>query len=114
MNVKFSHKNNCLASQKKKKKKKKKKKVKTNTRKNTGKAVSTKCHNQTFECGSSHVAWFVYIETPHEIMALYVLRKLILQTHMLNHPVGTLRLLGYFMCVNSKGSGETPRMRRTA
>ena len=56
----------------------------------------------------------------HEIMALFVLRKLILQTRMCSHPVGldvwcfcrTLCLLPYFMCANSEGSGETARMRR--
>ena len=49
----------------------------------------------------------------HEIIVLFVLRKLILQMRMRSHPVGldvlffgqTLRLLPYFMCVNSKGSG---------
>ena len=60
-------------------------------------------------------------ELTHEIMALFVLRKFILQTHMRNQPVelclifgGTLRLLPYFMCANSEGSGETARMRRLA
>ena len=55
-------------------------------------------------------------------MALFVRRKLILQTRMLSHPmglgvwflVGPFRLLPYFMCTNSKGSGETARMRRLA
>ena len=62
------------------------------------------------------------IETSHEIMALFVLHKLILQTRMHSHPNGarclifgrTLRLLPYFMCKNSGGSGETERMRRLA
>ena len=70
--------------------------------------------------------WYVCVPFPfepaHEIMALFVLRKLILQTHMRSHPVGldvwflvrTLRLLRYFMRANSKGSGETARMRRLA
>ena len=61
-------------------------------------------------------------EPSHEIIALFVLRKLILQTRIHNHPVGldvmifgwTLRLLPYFMCANSEGSGETARMRRLA
>ena len=61
-------------------------------------------------------------EPSQEIMALFVLRKLILQTHMRSHPVGldvgffgrTLLLLPYFMCVNSESSGETARMRRLA
>ena len=55
-------------------------------------------------------------------MVLFVLHNLILQTRMRNHPVGldvccfgrTLRLLPYFMCSNSEGSGETVRMRRLA
>ena len=54
-------------------------------------------------------------EPSHEIMAHFVLRNLILQTHMRSHPVGldvlifgrTLRLLPFFMCANSEGSGET-------
>ena len=49
-------------------------------------------------------------EPTHEIMALFVLRKLILQTCMRSHPVGfnclifgrTLRLLSYFLCTNSE------------
>ena len=48
--------------------------------------------------------------------------KLVLQTCMCSHPLGldvlffgwTLRLLPYFMCANSEGSGETARMRRLA
>ena len=55
-------------------------------------------------------------------MALFVLRKLILQMRMRSHPVGlldlffgrTLRLLPYFMCANSEGSGGTAQMRRLA
>ena len=54
-------------------------------------------------------------------MALSVLRECILQTRMRCHPVGldvwileTLRLLPYFMCANSEGSGETAQMRRLA
>ena len=58
----------------------------------------------------------------HEIMVLFVLRKLILQTRMRSHPVvarcsifgRTLRLLPYFLCANSEGSGETARMRMLA
>ena len=57
-----------------------------------------------------------------EIMVLFVLRKLILQTRMRSHPVGldvrffgqTICVLPYFMCANSDGSGETARMRRLA
>ena len=59
-------------------------------------------------------------EPCHEIMVLFVLRKLILQTGMRSHHMGldvccfgwTLRLLPYFMCVNSEDSGETVQMRR--
>ena len=55
-------------------------------------------------------------------MARFVLRKLILQTHMHSHPVGIdvwflvrpYRLLPYFMCANSEGSSKTVRMRRLA
>ena len=61
-------------------------------------------------------------EPSHEIMVLFVLRKLILQTRMRSHPVGldvwffgrALRLLPYFMYANSEGSGETARMCRLA
>ena len=62
------------------------------------------------------------LEPLHEIMVRFVLRKLILQTRMRSHPVGsrclifgrTLRLLPYFMCANSEGSDETVRTRRLA
>ena len=61
-------------------------------------------------------------EPSHEIMALFVLRKLILQTRMRSHVVGldvwflghTLRLFPYYVCANSEGSGETARLRRLA
>ena len=61
-------------------------------------------------------------EPVHEIMTLFVLRKLILQTRTRSYPVGldvwrfgwTLRLLQYYMCAKSEGSGETARMRRLA
>ena len=61
-------------------------------------------------------------EPCHEIMALFVFRNFILQTRMRNHLVRldvwffcrTLRLLPYFMCANSEGSGETARMRKLA
>ena len=49
---------------------------------------------------------------------LFFLRKLIIQTRMCSHPAGclifgqTLRPLPYFMCANSKGSGETARICR--
>ena len=62
------------------------------------------------------------IEPAHEIMVLFVLRKLILQTRMRSHPMEarclifgrTFRLRQYFMNANSEGSGETARMRRLA
>ena len=56
-------------------------------------------------------------------MALFVLRKLIIQTRMRNHTVAIdawflvgpfVYFLPYFMCANSEGSGETARMRRLA
>ena len=55
----------------------------------------------------------------YKIMALFVLRTLILQTHICIHPVGldVCCLVGpfvhfhIFMCANSEGSGETARMR---
>ena len=61
-------------------------------------------------------------EPCREIMVLFVLRKLILQTRMRSQPVGDiclifgriLRLLQYFMRANSEESGETARMRRLA
>ena len=61
-------------------------------------------------------------EPSNDIMALFVLRKFILQTRMRSHPVEVdvwffgraLRLLPYFMCENSEGSGEPARMRRLA
>ena len=64
---------------------------------------------------------YTSIEPAHEIMVLFVFRKFILQTHA--QPSSgdrcpnfgrTLRLLSYFMCANSEGSGETARMRRFA
>ena len=56
------------------------------------------------------------IEPAHEVMALFVLRKLILLASGARCLIfgRTLRLLPYFMCVNSEGSGETARMRRLA
>ena len=60
-----------------------------------------------------HVSHIHINEPAHEIMALLVLRKLILQTRMCSHPVEldlifgrTLCLLPYFMCANSEGSGS--------
>ena len=59
-------------------------------------------------------------EPCHEIMVLFVLCKLSLQTRMRSHPFGvrcqifgrTQRLPPYFLCANSEGSGETARKRR--
>ena len=63
----------------------------------------------------------ITFEPCHEIMVLFVLRKLILQTSMRSHPVELdvwclvdTSSTSYFMCVNSEGSGETARMRRLA
>ena len=75
-----------------------------------------------FSCNSISYQLFMTYEPSHDIMALFVLRKHILQMRMRSHPLGldvwffgqTLRLLPYFMCVNSEGSGETARMRRLA
>ena len=55
-------------------------------------------------------------------MALFILRKLILQTRVRSDTMEldvcffcrTLRLLPYFMCANSEGSSATARMRRLA
>ena len=62
------------------------------------------------------------IEPALEIMVLFILRNLILQSRIRSHPVGarclifgwTLHLLPYFKCANSDDSGETARMRRLA
>ena len=54
----------------------------------------------------------------HEIRVLFVLRKLILQMRMLNHPVGldvwfSVSPFVYFhTSVDSEGSDETAQMRR--
>ena len=104
------------------KKKKKKKKKKHN---------QTKCRPKRLESQSTlsfsffpRCLWInrTSIYAPaHEIMARFVLRKVILQTHMHSHSGArclnfgrTLRLLPYFMCANSECSGETARMRRLA
>ena len=69
---------------------------------------------------SSNPPFSRHYQPSHEIMALFVLRNLILQTRMLSHPVvymidfRILRLLPYFMCANSEGSGGTARMCRLA
>ena len=44
------------------------------------------CRNVSFTVLYNH--WKVVIEPAHEIMALFVLRKLILQTSMRSHPMG--------------------------
>ena len=56
-------------------------------------------------------------EPTHKIMALFVLRKLIVQMRKCTIQWWlifgqTLRLLSYFICVNSEGSGETALMPR--
>ena len=65
----------------------------------------------------------IKFEPAHEILALFVLRKLILQTRIYAQPSNgarclifgrTHRLLPYFMCANSECSGKTARMRRLA
>ena len=63
-------------------------------------------------------------EPGHEIVVLFAHRKRILQARMRSHPVElgiwclifgrTHRLLPYFMCTNSEGSGETAWIRRLA
>ena len=56
-------------------------------------------------------------EPAYEIMALFVFRKLILQTRQRGKCLifdRTLPLLPYFMCANSEDPGETARMRRLA
>ena len=65
----------------------------------------------------ANIRHFRPIEPAHEIMALFILCKLILQTRMCSHPMGldvwffgrTLCLIPYFMCANSEGSGGTAR-----
>ena len=62
----------------------------------------------------------IIFEPSHEIMELFVLRKLILQTRMRSHPVGldVRFLVGPFvyfhtqMCANGEGSGESLRRLR--
>ena len=59
-------------------------------------------------------------EPPHEIMVLFVLRKIIFSNAHAQPSSGagclifgrTLPLLPYFMCANSEGSDEDARMRR--
>ena len=63
--------------------------------------------------------YFSWFEPSHEIIVLFVPRKLVLQTRMRSHPVGARYLIFgqthvYFhtLCANSEGSGETAQMRR--
>ena len=65
----------------------------------------------TFQSGDKHDK---KNELAHEIMALFVLRKLILQTRAHAQPSSvarclifgrTLRLIPFLMCANSEGSG---------
>ena len=58
-------------------------------------------------------------EPCHEIMALSILHKRVLQTRMCSHPVGldVWFLVGpfidiHFMCATSEGSGKIAQMRR--
>ena len=75
------------------------------------------CSNWIPDCSD-----LIPYEPCHEIMVLFVLRKLILQMRMHSHPVGarclifwcTLCLLPYFMCGNREDSGKTARMHRLA
>ena len=65
-----------------------------------------------------HLHWKKILIMSQLMMALFVLRKLILQTRMRSHPMGarclvfgrTLRLLPYFMCAKSEGSGDSTRL----
>ena len=75
---------------------------------------------------NQHTKWVWYWsnrdEPCHEIMVLFVLRKLILQARMCSHPMGLdvwflvgpfiYFILPYVMCANSQGSGETAQMCR--
>ena len=92
-------------------------------------------HKQVFlmtwldcSCYSSSFVYCVYsrksifLEPANEVMVLFVLRKLILQTRMCSRPVGMdvwylVRPFVYFhtSCVRTaNGSGETARMHRLA
>ena len=75
-------------------------------------------HMEKFaQCGSNRL-----MEPSHETMALFILRKVMLSNTHAQPSSGarclifglTLRLLPYFMCENSEGSGETVQMRRLA
>ena len=73
----------------------------------------------SFPCTGSMIK--VTFDPCHEIMALFVPRKLILQMRMCSYPVGldVWFFVGPFVyfhtsCANSEGSGETARMRRLA
>ena len=76
-----------------------------------GKRMMLQPPNLTRECSMKKT------EPSHEILALFVLRKLILQTCMCSHPVGLdfwflVEPFVYFhtLCANSEGSGETRRL----
>ena len=88
-------------------------------------------HLDRFSCSASvlfkslwsWLTWLVWrsrYDPAHEIMALFVLRKLILQSRMRSHPVGLdVRLFGrtvYFhtQCVRTANAGETAHMRTLA
>ena len=75
------------------------------------------CPTSLLMCGLSHVvkgqSWSL-IEPCHEIMVLFVLSKLILQTHMRSHPVG-LNVYFHASCVRTtealmrlRGYGGSP------
>ena len=82
-------------------------------------SINEPCHEIMVQ--KSHPNSFSSINEPcHEIMVFLSSTNSII---FMSHPVGlvgclifgqTLRLLPYFMCVNSIGSGETARMRRLA
>ena len=62
---------------------------------------------------------FWIIEPPHEIIALFILRKLILQTRMRSYPVGLdvwflVRPLMYFHTTRVRTAKALARMRRLA
>ena len=79
----------------------------------------TSFKGNAFSCQSYTSGSYRKIKPSHEIMALFVLRKLILQTRMHSHPVEQdvwflVGLFLYFICANSEGFGKTARMRRLA
>ena len=77
--------------------------------------VAAHLHRSSVKLKRQNIIRDTWNEPTHEIMALFVLRKLILQTRMRCHPVwlDVWFLVGPFVyCANSEGSGETSRMRR--